>query len=149
MTDPELVIRSGDLSDIKYIMALEEGSIVHPWDSRAIENLIVDHNKKCLVADLHGEVVGYVGAEIVLDECNIGNIVVHKDYRGRGFANVIMEVLLDGLKLKGVSKVFLEVEHDNVPAIALYEKFGFEKYGQRRDYYGKGKDAILMSKELC
>ena len=148
MTDPELVIRSADLSDIKYIMALEQGSIVHPWDSRAIESLIVDKNKKCYVADLHGEVVGYVGAEIVLDECNIGNIVTHKDYRGRGFASVMLEILLDGLKRREVAKVFLEVEHDNEPAIALYKKFGFEQYGFRRDYYGKGKDAILMSKDL-
>ncbi|MBR2991801.1 MAG: ribosomal protein S18-alanine N-acetyltransferase [Clostridiales bacterium] len=148
MTDQDLVIRSADLSDIKYIMALEQGSIVHPWESKAIESLIVDKNKKCYVADLHGEVVGYVGAEIVLDECNIGNIVTHKDFRGRGFATEILGILLDVLKRNGVAKVFLEVEHDNIPAIALYEKHGFTRYGQRRDYYGPGKDAILMTKEL-
>lgn len=148
MTDPDLVIRSADLSDIKSIMALEQGSIVHPWESKAIESLIVDKNKKCYVADLHGEVVGYVGAETVLDECNIGNIVTHKDYRGRGFATEILGILLDILKKNGVAKVFLEVEHDNIPAIALYEKHGFTRYGQRRDYYGPGKDAILMTKEL-
>ena len=148
MTDPDLVIRSADLSDIKSIMALEQGSIVHPWESKAIESLIVDKNKKCYVADLHGEVVGYVGAETVLDECNIGNIVTHKDYRGRGFATEILGILLDILKKNGVAKVFLEVEHDNIPAIALYEKHGFTRYGQRRDYYGPGKDAVLMNKEL-
>ncbi|MBR4947180.1 MAG: ribosomal protein S18-alanine N-acetyltransferase [Clostridiales bacterium] len=148
MTDPDLVIRSADLSDIKYIMALEQGSIVHPWESKAIESLIVDKNKKCYVADLHGEVVGYVGAEIVLDECNIGNIVTHKDYRGRGFANEILTILLNILKRNGIAKVFLEVEHDNVPALSLYEKHGFVRYGQRRDYYGPGKDAVLMTKEL-
>ena len=148
MTDPDLVIRSADLSDIKYIMALEQGSIVHPWESKAIESLIVDKNKKCYVADLHGEVVGYVGAEIVLDECNIGNIVTHKDYRGRGFANEILTILLNILKRNGIAKVFLEVEHDNVPALSLYEKHGFVRYGPRRDYYGPGKDAVLMTKEL-
>ena len=148
MTDPDLVIRSADLSDIKSIMALEQGSIVHPWESKAIESLIVDKNKKCYVADLHGEVVGYVGAETVLDECSIGNIVTHKDYRGRGFATEILGILLDILKKNGVAKVFLEVEHDNIPAIALYEKHGFTRYGQRRDYYGPGKDAVLMNKEL-
>lgn len=148
MTDQDLVIRSADLSDIKYIMALEQGSIVHPWESKAIESLIVDKNKKCYVADLHGEVVGYVGAEIVLDECNIGNIVTHKDFRGRGFATEILGILLDVLKRNGVAKVFLEVEYDNIPAIALYEKHGFTRYGQRRDYYGPGKDAVLMTKAL-
>jgi len=52
------------------------------------------------------------------------------------------------LKNRGIKKVFLEVEHDNVPAIALYEKYGFVRYGYRRDYYGQGKDAVLMSREL-
>lgn len=148
MVDPELVIRSGDLSDIKYIMALEQGAIVHPWVSKDIEQLIVDRNKKCLVADLHGEVVGYVGAEIVLDECNIGNLVVAEEYRGRGFATVLMEILFTDLRNRKVKKLFLEVEHDNEPAIGLYEKLGFVRDGVRRDYYGQGKDAILMSLDL-
>ena len=70
-------------------------------------------------------------------------------YRGRGFAKALMSYLLDDLKKSGIVKVFLEVEHDNAPAIALYEKSGFVRYGQRRDYYGQGRDAVLMSKELC
>ena len=148
MTDPDLVIRSAELSDIKCIMALEQGSIVHPWEGEAIKSLIADKNKKCYVAELKGEIVGYIGAETVLDECNIGNIVTREDCRGRGFATAILGILLDVLKRDGISKVFLEVEHDNVPAIALYEKHGFIRYGLRRDYYGPGKDAVLMSKEL-
>ena len=84
----------------------------------------------------------------MLDECNIGNIVTAKEFRGRGFATRIMEALLSDLKDRGIVKVFLEVEHDNVPALALYEKSGFVRYGYRRDYYGAGKDAVLMSLNL-
>ena len=128
---------------------MEEGSIVHPWTSKDIESLITGQSKKCLAAELGGRVIGYAGAETVLDECNIGNIVVDKEYRGRGFATVLMSVLLDDLKKSGINKVFLEVEHDNMPALALYDKLGFTKYGHRRDYYGQGRDAVLMSKDLC
>ena len=149
MTEPELIIRLADLNDIKNIMAMEEGSIVHPWTSKDIESLITDRSKKCLAAELGGKVIGYAGAETVLDECNIGNVVIDKEFRGRGFATVLMSRLLDELKKSGISKVFLEVEHDNVPALALYDKLGFTKYGHRRDYYGQGKDAVLMSKDLC
>ncbi|MBR3340979.1 MAG: ribosomal protein S18-alanine N-acetyltransferase [Clostridiales bacterium] len=149
MNESEPVIRSADLSDIKRIMALEEGSIIHPWTSGDIETLITDCNKECLVADLAGEVVGYVGAETVLDECNIGNIVVDKDRRGRGIATILMDNLLNDLKNRGIKKIFLEVESNNAPAMALYGKTGFVRYGQRRDYYGQGKDAVLMSKDLC
>ena len=144
----DLVIRQGKLSDVQAIMALEQGSIEHPWESKAIETLITDSNKTCLIAELDGTIAAYVGAESVLDESNIGNIVTHKDYRGRGIATQLFDALLKELKEQGIVKVFLEVEHDNAPAIALYEKSGFTKYGHRRDYYGPGKDAVLMSKEL-
>ena len=144
----DLVIRQGTLSDVQAIMALEQGSIEHPWESKAIETLITDSNKTCLIAELDGTITAYVGAESVLDESNIGNIVTHKDYRGRGIATRLFDALLKELKEQGIVKVFLEVEHDNAPAIALYEKSGFTKYGHRRDYYGPGKDAVLMSKEL-
>lgn len=148
MTDPEFKIRSADLSDIKSIMALEEGAIVHPWCSKDIESLITDQNKKCLVVDVNGEVVCYIGAETVLDECNIGNIVTAVNHRGKGYATEVLTILLNNLKNRGIAKVFLEVENDNIPAISLYEKSGFTRYGYRRDYYGRGKDAILMTKEL-
>lgn len=144
----DLVIRQGTLSDVQAIMALEQGSIEHPWESKAIETLITDSNKTCLIAELDGTIAAYVGAESVLDESNIGNIVTHKDFRGRGIATRLFDALLKELKEQGIAKVFLEVEHDNAPAIALYEKSGFTKYGHRRDYYGPGKDAVLMSKEL-
>ena len=45
-------------------------------------------------------------------------------------------------------KVFLEVEFDNDPALALYDKTGFQRYGMRKDYYGPGMDAVLMCKNL-
>ena len=144
----DIVIRPGTLSDVNAIMALEQGSIEHPWESKAVEALITDPNKTCLIAELDGTIAAYVGAESVLDESNIGNIVTHKDYRGRGIATRLFDALLKELKEQGIVKVFLEVEHDNAPAIALYEKSGFTKYGHRRDYYGPGKDAVLMSKEL-
>ncbi|MCQ2473780.1 MAG: ribosomal protein S18-alanine N-acetyltransferase [Saccharofermentans sp.] len=149
MPDDKLIIRSGEPDDIREIMKLEEGSIAHPWESEEIAKLITEERKKCYVACCEDQVVCYVGAETVLDECNIGNIVTAKEFRGRGFATELLDYLLNDLKCDGIAKVFLEVEHDNAPALTLYEKAGFVKYGHRRDYYGKGRDAVLMSKDLC
>ena len=148
MAEPELVIRPAELGDVSEIMELETGSIVHPWERKAIESLITDDNKRCLVAVSDGKIAAYVGAESVLDESNIGNIVTHKDYRGKGIGTVLFKAMLDELKASGIVKVFLEVEHDNVPALRLYEKLNFVNYGHRRDYYGAGKDAVLMSLDL-
>ena len=148
MPDADLRIREATAGDIDTIMGLEEGSIEHPWTRTAIEDLINDKNKLCLVIEADGRVISYVGAETVLDECNIGNIVTDKRCRGMGYGNKLMSALMDELASRAITKVFLEVEFDNRPAIALYEKQGFERYGQRRDYYGPGKDAVLMTKAL-
>lgn len=136
------------VSDIEGIMQLEQGSIVHPWERSEFELLIADEKKLCLVAEDEGKVIGYIGAETVLDECSIGNIVTAEECRGRGIGTSVMNALMNELKNREISKVFLEVESDNAPALALYDKTGFERYGLRRDYYGRGMDAVLMCKEL-
>ena len=146
MPDPDLIIREAVIEDVDSIMDLEKGSIAHPWVRSEFESLINDSNKICLIIESEGKCVCYVGADIVLDESNIGNIVTAPECRGRGFGTKLMNALLDELKKRGAAKVFLEVEHDNAPALALYEHCGFEKYGRRRDYYGAGRDAVLMSK---
>ena len=58
----------------------------------------------------------------------MGNIVTHPDYRGRGFGTVVTVGLcrsLAGL----VDNIGLNVKADNIPAIKLYEKLGFEIVG--------------------
>ena len=43
----------------------------------------------------------------------------------------------------GVSKVTLEVNELNVPAINLYESFGFKMAGRRKKYYEGVDDALI------
>ena len=40
--------------------------------------------------------------------------------------------------------MLLEVRSDNPSAIAIYQRFGFERISLRRDYYERGNDAIIM-----
>ena len=42
----------------------------------------------------------------------------------------------------------LEVRADNAPALALYERNGFERLALRRGYYGPGADAVVMRRRL-
>ena len=48
----------------------------------------------------------------------------------------------------GAERMLLEVEVDNASAIALYDRFGFEPIARRTDYYGPGRDALVMSRDL-
>ena len=40
--------------------------------------------------------------------------------------------------------MILEVDYANEPAIALYQRLGFEQLTARRDYYGPGRHALIL-----
>ena len=143
-----ITINPASLTDVDAIMSTEETGISHPWTRDSIEALISDDNKVALKASDDDKFIGYVGASYVLDEAEIGNICVLPEYRGKGVGRMLFDELRKYLKSKGVSVIFLEVESDNEPAIALYEHQGFTKYNARKNYYGEGRDALLYKKEL-
>jgi ribosomal protein S18 acetylase RimI-like enzyme len=50
--------------------------------------------------------------------------------RGKGLGRELLSALLDQARAEGYAQVSLSVEPDN-PALHLYEKYGFEKTGER------------------
>jgi ribosomal-protein-alanine N-acetyltransferase len=44
--------------------------------------------------------------------------------------------------------IYLEVRISNIPAIRLYEKYGFRKARIIKGYYSDGEDAYVMVKRL-
>jgi ribosomal-protein-alanine N-acetyltransferase len=59
-----------------------------------------------------------------------------------------MQALEDWSALKQAPAMMLEVGTNNVSAISLYEKLGYQKISTREGYYGPGLDAFVMRKEL-
>jgi ribosomal-protein-alanine N-acetyltransferase len=56
-------------------------------------------------------------------------------------------------ELSGARAIFLEVDPDNAPAVALYRRFGFRDVGRREGYYrrseGQSAAAIVMRRDLA
>ena len=74
----------------------------------------------------------------------IMNIVVRKDKRNLKIGSELLkETLKIATKLKCKS-IILEVNKNNIPAIRLYDKYGFKAVGVRKKYYNNIEDAILM-----
>ncbi len=59
--------------------------------------------------------------------CYDGGTGVIKAYQRKGIGEMMLKELLQLLKGKGVSQFVLEVLENNMPAINLYEKYGFVK----------------------
>ena len=142
-------IRFGVPSDLEFIMALEKASLALPWPAEAVGRLLEDPSGvKSSGASFAFACVmpsaGYVGVTGVLDEAEIGNLVVDESCRRKGVGLALMNFAIDELKRRGVISIFLEVESDNIGAYEVYKKLGFVEYGRRADYYGAGRDAVLM-----
>ncbi len=73
------------------------------------------------------------------------SIAVLEEYRGRGIGSALLKHTIEALStIYKVSSIFLEVRVSNVPAIRLYEKFGFKKARIIKEYYRDGEDAYVM-----
>lgn len=57
---------------------------------------------------------------------------VRRQYRGQGVGSSLLARTLDAARVRGVERVELEVYGSNIPAIRLYEKFGFAAEGTKR-----------------
>jgi ribosomal protein S18 acetylase RimI-like enzyme len=74
--------------------------------------------------------------------------MVAASYRRRGIGRRLLEEAVGWARASGVRKLELHVFPWNEPAIALYESFGFEHEGYRREHYARDGgyvDAILMA----
>ena len=79
-------------------------------------------------------------------------ILVDEKFRGKGIGTLLLKEVQKLAKTKfGIEILHLEV-YDKNPAIRLYERVGFKKYGHHPDYLkdmkGKYFGKILMQMEL-
>lgn len=63
-------------------------------------------------------------------------ISVRKDYWGKGVGSLLTEKIINFAKNTAkINVISLEVRSDNQRAISLYQKFGFVKIGQFKDFF--------------
>ena len=130
---------------IAEVVEIERVANGSPWSDRGFRNEIDHRHGLFLVALEGGEVVGYGGVWLVIDEAHIVNVAVREDRRRRGIAREIVRRLLDGSRETGMKSASLEVRAGNAGAIALYEALGFVTTNTRKRYYPDNReDALVM-----
>lgn len=77
-----------------------------------------------------------------VDDINLLDIATKNEYKRKGYAKHMLNFLL-GLK-KDNQTFSLEVKSKNLPAIKLYESFGFKTLNIRKNYYKDGDNALCM-----
>ena len=133
------------------VFEIDKLSVPIPWSKNSIEEELNNMLANFIVAKDDDKIIGFAMCWFVMDECHIGNIAVHPDYRKKGVATKLLnELLKDSKKEHGTNNYLLEVRISNEPAISLYKKLGFEELVVRKHYYknpdGTYEDALIMNK---
>lgn len=138
-------IRQMRPDDIDKVYAIECECFSHPWSKEAFLNEINQRLAFYLVVEKDGEVVGFAGVWLILDEGHITNIAIKKAFQGQGLGYLLTAKLLVEIKRKGIHKITLEVRKSNTKARSLYKKLGFVEAGERKNYYSQPtEDGIIM-----
>ena len=152
MSLPGFRVRPMKMQDLEQVQAIDQLSFSLPWPASAFSyelnenqnsrNYVVEEDRDAI--DLR--VVAMAVVWLIVDEAHIATIAVHPDWRGLGLGKMLLEHILNDVKLSGMKTALLEVRAGNEIAIKMYQRFDFEAVGRRPHYYQDNQeDALLMT----
>jgi ribosomal protein S18 acetylase RimI-like enzyme len=104
-------------------------------------------------AEKDGRVIGYSCYGPIA--CTTGSydlfwIAVHDDFRGKGIGKLLMERTEKAVAAEGGRSVYVETssKEQYISTRAFYEKFGYVKEAQIRDFYEEGDDKVIYSRRV-
>jgi ribosomal-protein-alanine N-acetyltransferase len=104
-------------------------------------SLVACEPEKKVLGFIMGYASGMAGAVYTLD--------VHPSYRRKGIGSELLLALEEKLALLGAKAIRLEAALDKTGAVELYRKAGYLERELVRNYYGRGKHAVRMWKNLA
>ena len=144
-----MIVRSMSVDDLDEIVKIENTLYKTPWNVKQYKYELEENEFSYLfVLENDNVIVGYYGFWVMFEECDITKVSIRKEFQGLKLSNILMKDCFKRAKEAGCEKINLEVRIDNIKAINLYKKHGFSEVYVRKDYYGKGEDALILNKVL-
>ncbi|TVP88677.1 MAG: ribosomal-protein-alanine N-acetyltransferase [Pseudomonadaceae bacterium] len=133
--------------DIDAVLRVEYSAYSHPW-TRGIFLDCVKSGYECWMLFRGAQQVGHAVLTAAGDESHLLNLTIKPESQGNGFGRLLLQHMLLRAQQRHADVCFLEVRASNVAAIALYDQFGFNEIGRRKNYYpmaGGREDALVMA----
>lgn len=141
------MVRRAGVQDVQAIARIEAACFSAPWSEALILAGLQKKTDLFYIAACGGEIAGYIGLNRVLDESYLYNLAVLPQFRRRGVGEALLRHACGEMFGTGAAFVSLEVRCSNCAAIALYEKLGFRRAGERKDFYSSPtEDAVIMTR---
>lgn len=150
-----IMIRRMELRDIARVMEIDRQSFSLTWTENSyIYELTRNGNSRIWLAEIADpepflKIIGVLGVWVIVDEAHISTVAVDPAYRQLKVASQLLEFALKMAGEEGAAVARLEVRVGNIPAIRMYENFGFEVVNRRPRYYSdNNEDALLMDLDM-
>ncbi|MDG2303084.1 MAG: ribosomal protein S18-alanine N-acetyltransferase [Candidatus Binatia bacterium] len=136
--------------DLDQVAAIEADWAPTPWSVATFRNELSIPFSLARVACPRGSdaVAGYVVRWLVAGEVHLLALAVDRAERGRGLGGLLLDQLLSEAHDERIELVTLEVEATSSIALHLYASRGFEQVRCRPNYYGSGRDAVVMNRRF-
>jgi ribosomal protein S18 acetylase RimI-like enzyme len=148
-------IRSAVKDDLTATVELEKACFSSDLSLKKRQLQYLQQRKSAvfLVAEENGQVIGE-GIALVRQHKGgtsgrIYSLAVDESHRGKKIGSRLLLAMVEQLELRGVKRIYLEVEQNNQKAIHLYERNGFRCIGKLPNYYAAGADGLHMMLDLA
>ena len=151
----EILLRTAVNDDASFIRNISDdafndfgdyGDVVLKWfESKYSRTLIALHNKRRS---------GFAMLSYPFDRYNFVNsseilaIAVSPENRGMGIGTALLKKIDELAYRIGTEIIFLHTATDNECAVRLFTGSGFGLWQIKRNFYPKGQDAFVMTKEI-
>jgi len=148
-----IALRPGSTADLAAITAIMQAAFDprygEAWTASQCAGVMAMPGVWLTVAEIDGAPGGFALTRVIVDEAELLLLAVRPECRRRGLGRALLRSAVAESRARGATRIHLEVRAGN-DAVALYRSAGFEKVGQRKDYYrginDKLFDAITLRK---
>jgi len=137
-------------ADLDAVLAIEQAVYTHPWTRGNFADSLRS-GYACRTWRVERDLVGYFVLMAAAGEAHLLNLSIAPGWQRRGHGTALLAEAMRIGRDMGARNIFLEVRPSNLPGQALYERHGFRKIAQRRNYYpaSRGReDALVYSRAL-
>ncbi len=132
------------IDDVIRVYEIDQNDLKSNWSENLYRFELIDINTRAFVYEEDEKVLGFIIAKYIGDTSDLLQIAVDIAHKQMKIGKKLLNYCIEQLKKEGVKEMILEVGAENSEAIRFYKGFKFEYVNLRKNYYGRGKDAILM-----
>jgi len=122
--------------DLEQVWRVDTAAFKALWQNSAASlELALNQSSIATVAEVEGRIIGYQISTSSHMGGHLARLAVLPEYQGRGIGYTLVNDLLKQFVFRGIFRVTVNTQADNLASLRLYEKMGFLRTGEAFPVY--------------